>query len=103
LGSDAGDVDACCAECEAASSDALGASLTLGTFAISVGINVSVTGASVEAIGNLLLSKAAAGHRGLGTNRPEILPEEGSPANRDEDLSVECDLPPVPGRWPGLF
>src|SRR5262249_10211934 len=65
LGSDAGDVDACCAECEAASGDALGDSLTLGTFAVSVGINVSVAGASVEAIGNLLLSKAAAGHQGL--------------------------------------
>jgi hypothetical protein len=45
-------------------------SLILGIFAVSAGINVSVAGASVEAIGNLLLSKAAAGHRGLGTDRP---------------------------------
>jgi hypothetical protein len=53
----------------------------LRIFAVSAGINVSVAGASVEAIGNLLLSKAAAGHRGLGTDRPWILPQEESPAN----------------------
>jgi len=55
---------------EAASGDALVDSLILRIFAVSAGINVSVAGASVEAIGNLLLSKAAAGHRGLGTDRP---------------------------------
>jgi hypothetical protein len=70
LGSDTGDVDACCADCEAVSGDALVDSLILRIFAVSAGINVSVAGASVEAIGNLLLSKAAAGHRGLGTDRP---------------------------------
>src|SRR5262249_32191911 len=43
------------------------------------------------------------GHRRLGADIPEILSLEEAPANRDEDLSVVRDLPPVSGRRAGLF
>jgi hypothetical protein len=43
------------------------------------------------------------GHRGLGADRLEVLPQEEPSANHDAHLPVVCHSPPVQGRWAGLF